>query len=281
MDRVTLTAPAKLNLRLLVGPLRPDGYHPIRSLMVTLDGLADTVTLTAGPERVVRCEGLDDRANLAWRALDALEATVGRPLPCVVEIDKHIPTQAGLGGGSSDAAATLVGANRLFDLGLDETTLEAVGARIGSDVAFFIRCGAQWAEGRGERLTPAPLPSFTALIVKPLFGLATTDVYRAFDLLPAPLPDDGNDVPPGMPELAGWVRNDLWPAAAGLRPALGEVVEALASAGAGATLLCGSGSAVAGFFDDLATAARAAERFVAAPRTFIVGQEPARPLGDP
>lgn len=281
MDRVTLTAPAKLNLRLLVGPLGPDGYHPIRSLMVTLDGLADTVTLTVGPERVVRCEGLDDRANLAWRGLDALEATVGRPLPCVVEIDKRIPTQAGLGGGSSDAAATLVGANHLFDLGLDETTLEAVGAQIGSDVAFFIRGGAQWAEGRGERLTPAPMSSFTALIVKPPFGLATADVYRAFDRLPVPPPDDGIDAPPGMPELAGWVRNDLWAAATSLRPELSGLVETLASAGAGATLLCGSGSAVAGFFDDLATAARAAERFAAGTRTFIVGQPPARPLGDP
>ena len=249
MDSVTLTAPAKLNLRLLVGALQSDGYHPIRSLMVALDGLADRVTVAVASQRAVRCDGLHDEANLAWRALDALEAAVGRPLPCVVEIDKHIPTQAGLGGGSSDAAATLVGVNRLFRLGLDEPALEAIAAEAGSDVPFFIRGGAQWAEGRGERLTPAPMPGFAAVIVKPPFGLSTADVYRAFDNLPMPEGDDGSAPPAAMPSLAAWVRNDLWPAAASLRPELHELSDDLVSAGARSTLLCGSGSAVAGLFD--------------------------------
>ena len=255
MARVTLTARAKLNLRLLVGPLRPDGYHAIRSLMVALDGLADSVALTAAPERAVHCQGIDDHANLAWRALDALEARVGRVLPCVVDIDKHIPTQAGLGGGSSDAAATLVGANRLFDLGLDSAMLETVAAEVGSDVPFFIRGGAQWAGGRGERLTPATIPTFAAVIVKPAFGLATADVYRAFDTLPVPVPDDGADPPLALPDLAAWIRNDLWPAAVALRPEVAEMADELLAAGARATLLCGSGSAVAGFFDDTPAAA--------------------------
>ena len=261
MDRVTLSAPAKLNLRLLVGPLQPDGYHPIRSLIVTLDGLADTVTLSVASRRAVQCDGLDDRANLAWHALEALEGATGRSLSCAVEIEKRIPMQAGLGGGSSDAAATLVGANRLFGLGLDHAALEGVAAQIGSDVPFFIRGGAQWAEGRGERLTPAPMPSFGAVIIAAPFGLATADVYRAFDRIPPPAPDDPVDPPPAMmPALAGWVRNDLWPAAMSLAPDLETFARRLTSTGSRATLLCGSGSAVAGLFDDLSAARLAANQ---------------------
>ena len=273
MDSVTLTAPAKLNLRLLVGALQPDGYHPIRSLMVALDGLADTVTVAVASQRAVRCDGLDDEANLAWRALDALQAAVGRPLPCAVEIDKRIPTQAGLGGGSSDAAAAILGASRLFDLGLDAGALQRVAAQVGSDVPFFIRGGAQWAEGRGERLTPTAIPSFTAVIVKPPFGLPTTDVYRAFDNLPAPEPDLRIDPPAGMPALASWVRNDLLQAARSLRPELEDVASNLRGRGARSTLLCGSGSAVAGLFDDASVARVAYEQLDIAPlRAFLVAQ---------
>ena len=152
MDRLTLVAPAKLNLRLLVGPLGADGYHPTISLMVALDALADTLRIARSGERRVICPGIDGPANLAWRALDALEAEVGRPLPLEVVIEKAIPPQAGLGGGSSDAAATLLAADRLHGLGLGADRLEAIAARVGSDVPFFIRGGCQWAEGRGDRL---------------------------------------------------------------------------------------------------------------------------------
>jgi len=248
MDRVSLPAPAKLNLRLLVGPLGPDGYHPVRSLMVALDGLEDTVTLARAQARSVRCAEADGPDNLAWRALDALERRAGRPLPCAVTIDKRIPARAGLGGGSSDAAATLVGANRLFGLGLDAAALESVCAEVGSDVPFFVRGGAQWADGRGERLAPAPSPTFAAAVVVPPFGLSTPDVYGAFDHLPRPAPDDGRPPPAAMPALAGWVRNDLWPAALALRPELGERARLLREQGAAAVLLCGSGSALAGLF---------------------------------
>ena len=116
---ITVFAPPKVNLRLLVGPVRADGYHPLRSLMVALDGPADRVTVTRAAERAVRCPGIDGPANLAWTALDALEAEVGEPLPpLAVDIDKVLPSQAGVGGGSSDAAAVLRGANELLGLGL-------------------------------------------------------------------------------------------------------------------------------------------------------------------
>ncbi len=270
MDRVTLAAPAKLNLRLLVGPRRPDGYHRIRSLMVALDGLADTVTLSPATARTIRCPGVDERANLAWHALDALEAATGRSLPCAVDIVKRIPAQAGLGGGSSDAAATLVGADRLFGLGLGDAELERVAAQVGSDVPFFARGGAQWAEGRGEQLRPAPTPRFAALIVAPGAGLASADVYHAFDRLQPPAADDGSDPPPGMPALAGWVRNDLWPAAAALLPELTSVAGELTARGAAAVLLCGSGSALAGLFNNPASAHLAADRLGGDHPTFVV-----------
>ena len=269
MDGVTLEAPAKLNLRLLVGPVRPDGYHPIRSLMVAVDGLRDTVELTRAAARVVRCDGLDGPQNLAWRALDVLEAEVGRPLGCAVRITKRIPQQAGLGGGSSDAAAVLVGANRMFGLGLDVTTLECLGAEVGSDVPFFVRGGAQWADGRGEQLTPTTAPNFAAVIVAPDVGLSTRAVYEAFDALPAPPADDERPVPGAMPELGRWVRNDLWAAATTLHPGLVGISDALSACGAAATLLCGSGSAIAGLFGS-ATGADAAARTLPG-RVFRVG----------
>lgn len=263
MDRLTLVAPAKLNLRLLVGPLDADGYHPVTSLMVALDGLADTVRVARAGARSVVCPGIDGPDNLAWRALDALEAAVGRPLPLAVEIDKAIPAEAGLGGGSSDAAATLLAADRLHGLALGAEGLEAVAARVGSDVPFFIRGGCQWAEGRGERLRPARAPAFAALIVKPARGLSTARVYAAFDRAPPPSPPDRSEPPGGLPALAAWVRNDLWAPALALAPSLGALARALSAAGARATILCGSGSSVAGLFPDRLAAEAAAARMPA------------------
>lgn len=256
-----ISAPAKINLRLLVGPPRTDGYHPVNSLMVALDGLTDTVMVAPADVRHVVCPGVEEQANLAWHALDALEAAVGRSLPCEVTIDKHIPAQAGLGGGSSDAAATLHGANHLFGLGLSLQELELIAGRVGSDVPFFIRGGAQWARGRGEILSDATTPPFAALIVKPDIGLATANVYRAFDAVPAPEPSSDHHVPHDFAGLVGWMRNDLWPAALRCAPELAQVAERLIDeVGAHATLLCGSGSAVAGMFPTRAEAAAAAAR---------------------
>ncbi len=263
---MTLAAPAKLNLRLLVGPRAADGYHPLRTLLVALDGLADTVTVAPSASRRVRCPGLEDAGNLAWRALDELEAEVGRPLPTEVVIDKRIPVQAGLGGGSSDAAATLVGADRAHGLDLGCARLERVAARVGSDVPFFVRGGVQWAEGRGERLRPATVPAFAAVLAKPETGLPTAAVYRAFDRLPPPPPPDdgalvaGSTNDPYRAEVVARARNDLWPAALALAPGLGATARALAAAGADAVLLCGSGACVAGILRTRPDAEAAAAR---------------------
>ncbi len=250
VDRLTLRAPAKLNLRLAVGPRGADGYHPLSTLMVALDGLGDDVEVALADRRSVSCPGIEGPANLAWRALDALEAAVGRSLPVAVRIHKRIPAQAGLGGGSSDAAATLVAADRLHGLALGADALEAIAARAGSDVPFFVRGGAQWAGGRGERLRPAAVPGFAALLAKPDAGLSTAAVYAAFDRLPPPGPAGDATAPASADELAGWVRNDLWPAALALAPRLGATARSLRAAGARAVLLCGSGSCLAGLYRD-------------------------------
>lgn len=257
MDALILDAPAKLNLRLLVGPVQPDGYHPVRTLMVALEGLADTVTVMQADERSVRCPGIDGADNLVWHALDALEREAGRPLPVRVTIDKRIPPQAGLGGGSSDAATALLATATLYDLGASHADLERVAAEVGSDVPFFIRGGAQWGEGRGEVLSPGTAPPFAALVAVPGFGCPTPEVYRAFDRVMPPPPDDNRPPPLSAAELAGWVRNDLWPAALALRLPIGRVARHLAAAGALATLLCGSGSGVAALFPDRGSAGHA------------------------
>lgn len=252
-----------------MGPPRGDGYHTLRTLMVTLDGLADTVTVERARERQVRCPGIEGPANLAWRALDALERRAGRSAPVRVTIDKRIPPEAGLGGGSSDAAAVLVAAATLYRLELAPEELEQVAAEVGSDVPFFVRGGAQWAEGRGERLSRARAPGFAALIAVARPGLPTAAVYRAFDALPPPPPDDGAPPPRDAAGLSSWVRNDLWPAALALRPGLGRVARALRAAGAATTLLCGSGSGVAGIFPDRASAQAARGRLGQLPVTAL------------
>ncbi len=264
-ERLVVCAPAKLNLVLRVGARAADGYHPLASLMVALAGLEDEVRIAAAPERALICPGAPaGPANLAWRAVDALEAACGRALPVQIEIVKRIPMQAGLGGGSSDAAAVLVGINALFALGLAPTQLERVAAGLGSDVPFFVRGGTQWATGRGERLTPRPMPEdLWVVICGPVASLSTADVYRTFDELGAPRPLDTTP-PAGTWTRGGWVTNDLWPAARALAPALDRTADQLARVGARTVLLCGSGGAIAGLWSSRAAAEDAAERLPAA-----------------
>ncbi len=237
-----------------------DGYHPVRTLMVALDGLADRVHLEEAAARSVRCPEADGPDNLAWRALDALEAHVGRPLPLAVRIEKRVPSRAGLGGGSSDAAAVLVGADALLGLGLGPEVLERVAAGVGADVPFFVRGGVQWGEGRGDRLRPGTAPPFAALLLRPDTGLSTPAVYRAFDRLPAPPPAGDGDPPATFGGLGAWVRNDLWAPALALHPRLGATARALAAAGAPAVVMSGSGSCVAGLLPDTEAAHAAAAR---------------------
>jgi 4-diphosphocytidyl-2-C-methyl-D-erythritol kinase len=151
-----LIAPAKINWTLDVLRIRPDGYHEIRSILQTLD-LHDTVTLHPAPEIELELSGdpshlVDEppAENLAYRAAEALRRHADVAFGARIELNKQIPLAAGLGGGSSDAAATLRGCNVLWNLRLDDAELAHVAAKIGSDVPFFIRGGTAMVSGRGD-----------------------------------------------------------------------------------------------------------------------------------
>ena len=161
---LTLQARAKLNLTLEVLGRRPDGYHETTSIMQTLE-LADTVTIEPSDGLVVTCSAPDlgGESNLAWRAGDLLRREFGVTSGAHIAIEKHIPVSAGLGGGSSDAAAAMVGLNSLWELGLSHDHLRNLAAELGSDVPFLVDGGTAIALGRGERvrsLPTAPLPWF-------------------------------------------------------------------------------------------------------------------------
>ncbi len=168
---ISLKARAKINLTLEVLGKRDDGYHNIASIMQTLD-LADDVALAPSDSLELRCDvpELGGRGNLAWRAADSLRREAGVREGAAIEIRKRVPIAAGLGGGSADAAAVLVGLNRMWKLGMSADELRALAARLGSDVPFLIEGGTAMATGRGETIRDLPpadgLPAFVVAVPK-------------------------------------------------------------------------------------------------------------------
>ena len=197
-----LFSPAKLNLTLAVGAPRPDGFHPIASLMVTLADFGDTVHLTRSNHPCDPCynwhkDAPDDsepldfplKDDLCHRAHQLLARHVGRELPAYIEIEKNIPVGGGLAGGSSNAAAVLVGLNQLFELNLPDTELIQLATQLGSDTAFLTHTllsptqPAALCTGRGEQLAPAALnlPQTQLILVFPGGPSHTGKVYQRFD----------------------------------------------------------------------------------------------------
>jgi 4-diphosphocytidyl-2-C-methyl-D-erythritol kinase len=163
---LTLKAYAKVNLVLEVLGKRKDGYHEIASVMQTV-GLYDVLTFEAAQEIQFSCSvpELQANNNLVWKAVSALREDTGEKAGARIGLEKKIPLAAGLGGGSSDAAAVLKGLNRLWGLGLAAEELAEIGAGIGSDVPFFIYGGTCLAQGRGEKITPLPDPGETWFVL--------------------------------------------------------------------------------------------------------------------
>lgn len=268
---------AKVNLTLQVGSRRPDGYHAVMSVMQRIS-LWDTVTAERGTGRdtllcsVPVTENVDD--NLCMKAARAFFAETGTKSDGVtITLEKHIPVQAGLGGGSSDAAAVLRAMRALYAPEVSDAELERMAAALGSDVPFFIRGGTALATGRGERLTPLPrLADGWFVVVKPPEGFSTPAMYRRLDELPPQPPQ-----PDGMTAALG--AGELRAVAAALCNSFERAVppdsavwvirEALRAQGALAAMLSGSGSAVFGLFDR-EDAARAAAKVLRArwPLTF-------------
>lgn len=298
-NTVKLVAPAKVNLALAIGARREDGYHDVDTVMHAL-ALHDVVYLhreeattdevaqaAAGAEAANRADvalggpadnllvsiDLADRAdcplavpaadNLAFAAADRLARAVGRDVPEHVQlrIEKHIPAQGGLGGGSSDAAAVLVGLANAWDIAPDDERVLAVARGLGADVAFFLHGGCAQLDGAGEMLRRRLAPSNRAVVVvKPAPGVSSAAAYRRFDEVPVPVPPEVIAAI-GQADSADAVPlfNNLAPAAEALVPELAEVRQWLADqALQDGVLLSGSGSATFALTDSFAEASRIA-----------------------
>ncbi len=260
-------APAKVNLYLDVLGRREDGYHDLCMLNQTVS-LWDDIVLLGDAVFSLSCDDETmptDRRNLVWRAAEVFFAAMGRPLPAIrLHIAKRIPSGAGLGGGSADAAATLRLLNRWSGQPLTLSELEALGADVGSDVPFCVRGGTQFVRGRGEVTERAPtLPDCHILIVKPTLSLSTADMFarvRSYGR--------AGDIEPIKRALASGQLRD---AAANMKNAMSECVppemarfladtkRAMLSGGALNAVMTGSGSAVIGLFDRKETAAAVAD----------------------
>lgn len=177
-----MLSPAKINLSLRLLGKRPDGFHEIDTLMTKLPGLADEITITPAREFSFTCSdpGLPtDGSNLVVKATMALSEKSGHPLPFHIHLEKHIPHGAGLGGGSSNAATTLLALNGQLENPLPASELHTLAAALGSDVPFFLYAGAARCTGRGEIITAAPAPpSHPLILFKPAFSVSTLDAYR-------------------------------------------------------------------------------------------------------
>ncbi len=258
MDTHATTAPAKLNLTLHVGPRRADGFHEIESLIVRV-GLCDTVTVHPRDDRnlSLSCDAAGiptDERNLALRAARLLAGeTSAPPVGVHITLSKRIPAGAGLGGGSSDAAATLRLLCRFWQLDLPPARLGEIAAMLGSDVPLFLRNGACVVRGRGEIVEPvAAPPAGWALLITPPIHADTAAVYRAWDELGEHPPrPPAADIPARARDaehLMTLLYNDLESAAMRAVPTLGDFATALARVCAGARMT-GSGAAFYRLFD--------------------------------
>ena len=258
----TVIARAKINLTLDVGARRPDGYHDIRSLMQTI-ALHDTLTLTRTPEvpgitltvSGDEAEGVPaNESNLVHRAAVRLQKIAaarglvpGDQSGLHVALTKRIPVQAGLGGGSSDAAAVLLGLNQLLGLGLSPARLAEVGAALGADVPFFLVGGLALAEGLGEQITPLPPlgPPWPLVVIKPPVGVSTAAAYAALDAEAGRQPGTATAVwLSGDRRVANDFEAVVLPAYPAVRAAYHLLSETAQTTESFRPLLCGSGAAL-------------------------------------
>lgn len=263
---VTVRVPAKVNLQLAVGPVRPDGYHGVVTVYQAIS-LFDEVTVRTAEQNKIVVTGEDASlvptgpTNLASKAVTALARAIGRPgrgrNAVHIEIRKRIPMAAGLAGGSADAAATLVACNELWRAGLSQKELSEVGAGLGSDVPFALIGGTAVGRGRGEQLTAALVAgTYHWALAFATGGLSTPEVYATCDRLRAARSDGGGGGA-WEPELSGPLMtalrsgdpaavgpqlvNDLQAAAITLRPELRRALTAGRENGALGAIVSGSG----------------------------------------
>lgn len=246
---------AKLNLTLDVLGKREDGYHDLKSVMQTIS-VRDDVEIDVGTGKpwTLSCTNEDipcDETNLAWKAAkvfcDALQID---PDGIAIRITKRIPSQAGMGGGSADAAAVLRALNRHYDSPLSILALAELGAQVGSDVPFCVLCGTAMVEGRGERLRKLPdLPDCIFVICKPDFSVSTPELYKKIDTVTIPMHPDNQAMESALlagdlPRVAGNVYNVFDPVVTAEHLELNYIKSICNTYGAMCMQMTGSGSAV-------------------------------------
>jgi 4-diphosphocytidyl-2-C-methyl-D-erythritol kinase len=235
-------APAKLNLFLHITGRRDDGYHLLQSVFMLIDW-CDTLHFDVREDGVIEREDLTvalPADDLVMRAAQSLQRASGTHLGAHIAIEKSIPAQAGMGGGSSDAATTLLALNRLWDLNWPLSKLMPLGLALGADVPFFLGGHNAWVEGIGEKMTPIDLPTERFAVVKPNAGLETAKIFHASELQRA---TETATMPVFAVNHYGFGRNDLQPVAQALCPEITEALQWLGSFGL-SPRMTGSGSAV-------------------------------------
>jgi 4-diphosphocytidyl-2-C-methyl-D-erythritol kinase len=255
-SRTALEAPAKINLYLEVGPPRPDGYHPVRTVLqaVELCDLLEVEVTEGGGGLCLEVEGdaPPGEDNLCHRAAALFVSATGMRMGIEMTLTKRIPTAAGLGGGSSDAAAVLRALNFISGEAMGRDELMRTASTLGMDVPFFLLGGTVLGEGRGERVTPlTQAPPLPVVLVNPGVGLSTAEVYRRFDLreeesTPVQGPGDLIDALPrgDVAVISPLLHNSLQDAACELMPGIAALLERATEAGAARALVSGSGPTV-------------------------------------
>jgi len=253
---VSEKAPAKINLTLDALHKRPDGYHELEMVMTTID-LYDRIDLVALDHTTIQLEsssGLvpQDERNLAYRAAALLREKMGIRRGVRIYINKQIPVAAGLAGGSSDAAATLRGLNRLWGLHLRDEELAQIGAEIGSDVPFCVYSGTALAKGRGEILTPlTPPPPCWVVLAKPSHGVSTADVFGRLKVQEIKEHPQTAKMIQALEErnfdaIVGNLGNVLEPVTMEMHSSVRKIKEQMLKFGADGVLMSGSGPTVFG-----------------------------------
>lgn len=255
MNTRTIEAPAKINLFLKVTGKRPDGYHELSTLMCRV-GLYDHIVLNFDqPSITVDCTHPrvpEGRQNLAFKAAAAFFEALGITHGVGIAIDKEIPVGAGLGGGSSDAAAVLTALNSHYGMPLSQEAMIRLAQTVGADVPFFVFAKTALVAGIGEQLRPVEgMPRLWAVLIYPRFEIATAWVYERLNLQLTKCEENYNVswFLEDLSRLKDLLSNDLEQVSAGAFPEIHTLKRALIQVGARGALMCGSGSAVFGLFE--------------------------------
>jgi 4-diphosphocytidyl-2-C-methyl-D-erythritol kinase len=269
LDSPDYPAPAKLNLFLHVVGRRADGYHLLQSAFALIDA-ADRLRFALRGDGAIRrlndLPGVPEASDLVVRAARLLKNETGTPLGAEIEVDKRLPLGGGVGGGSSDAATTLVVLNRLWNTGLGRPALQALGARLGADVPFFIFGRNAWVEGVGEVLSPLALPPAWYLVLVPPVSVPTGEIFMAPELTRDTEPLKMEDFS-ALDGPHGRFRNDLEAVVATRYPPVREHLEWLCRHGDGR--LTGSGACVFARFGDRASAEKVLAQLPGSMKGFV------------